>query len=238
MALPKLNSGPKYQLEIPSSKQTIKYRPFLMKEEKSLLIAMESQDNTVILNTLIDTIKQCVDDEIRTDKLTSFDVEYMFLQIRSKSVGETADIGMNCSHCGNTNKIAVNLDDIKIEVPDVEKTIVLDENISLEVDYPSFHDLINSGIMSSTGTANTEQMFALMNYCFKSIITEDQKIKVSEVSKTELTEFIDSMNANQFTKIREFIESIPKLEHTIEFTCSHCKEENKQVVEGIANFLS
>ena len=98
MALPKLNSGPKYQLEIPSSKQTIKYRPFLMKEEKSLLIAMESKDNTVILNTLVDTIKQCVDDEIRTDKLTSFDVEYMFLQIRSKSVGETADIGINCSH--------------------------------------------------------------------------------------------------------------------------------------------
>ena len=238
MALPKLNSGPKYQLEIPSSKQTIKYRPFLMKEEKSLLIAMESKDNTVILNTLIDTIKQCVDDDIKTDKLTSFDVEYMFLQIRSKSVGETADIGINCSHCENLNRVTVNLDDIKIEVPDVDKTIVLDDNISLEVDYPSFHDIINSGLMSAGQAPTAAQMFSLMNYCFKTIITDDQKINVKEVSKTELQEFIESMNAKQFTKIKDFIESIPKLEHEFEFKCSHCKEDNKQVVEGIANFLS
>ena len=236
MPLPKLNSGPKYQLEIPSSGMQVKYRPFLMKEEKSLLIAMESNDNTVILNTLIDTIKECVDDEIRATELTSFDVEFMFLQIRSKSVGETADIGINCSHCESLNKITIKLDDIKIDIPEIEKTIKLDDHITLEVDYPTFHDLINSGLLAS-GTPNTEQIFTLMNYCFKSITTDTEKINLRDVSKAELQEFIDSMNGNQFGKIREFIESIPKLQHEFKFKCSKCKKENNQIVEGIANFL-
>jgi len=128
MALPKLNSSPKYEMTIPSSNARVNFRPFLMKEEKTLMIAMESQDPKTIMNSLLDTINACVVDKVNENKLTSFDVEYMFLQIRSKSVGETAKVGVKCSHCEHLNEIDVNLDEIKVDVPEVEKILTLDEN--------------------------------------------------------------------------------------------------------------
>tara|TARA_B100000902_G_C27290163_1_gene906658 strand:+ start:1162 stop:1878 length:717 start_codon:yes stop_codon:yes gene_type:complete len=238
MALPRLNSGPKYQLTIPSSNQDISYRPFLMKEEKELLIAMETKDNKTILNSLLSTIKACVEDQSKLNRLTPFDVEYMFLQIRSKSVGETTTIGLNCKECETLNSVDVKLDDINVTVPKIDKILKLDDQVELEVDYPTFTDIINSGMTEQTTEPSTEQLFKLIEFCFKSIITNDEKIILSEVPKSELHDFVDSMSGKQFSKIRNFIENIPKLSHEIKFECSKCKTENEQTVEGINNFLS
>lgn len=236
MALPRLNTDVNYHLVIPSSNKEIKYRPFLMKEEKTLLTAMESKDNKVIFNSLLDTIKSCVKDDIKVNALTSFDIEYMFLQIRSKSVGENVKIGLECTECKHVNEIEIKLDDIKIDVPEINKTIQLDDKIALEVDWPSFNDLIKTNVTSEVPTA--EQMFELMQYCFRAIITDDERINLKEVSKKELTDFIDSMDSKQFAKIRDFIQEIPKLKHDYELTCEGCGKQIKNTLEGLTNFLS
>ena len=146
MALPQLNAGPKYQMEIPSTKTKVNYRPFLVKEEKNLMIAMESNDPKSTILTLLDTIKSCVSEDIATDSLTSFDMEYMFLQIRSKSVGETTKIGMGCSECGTKNELEVPIDAISVDVPEMENRIELSDTITLEMGWPTAVDLVNSGI--------------------------------------------------------------------------------------------
>ena len=236
MALPRLNNDVNYNLVIPSMNKEIKYRPFLMKEEKTLLTAMESKDNKVIFNSLLDTIRSCVKDDIKMNSLTSFDVEYMFLQIRSKSVGETAKVGVSCTKCQHLNEIEIKLDDIKIDIPYIDKIINLDDNIKLEVDWPSFNDLIKSDIIEE-GDITTDKIFGMMEHCFRAVITDDERINLKDVSKQELQDFIDSMNAGQFAKIKDFIENIPKLQHKIDFDCAGCNQKETQVLEGVSNFL-
>ena len=132
MALPKLNSTPKYEMKIPSTGETIRYRPFLIKEEKSMLIAAESGNNRTILLSLLDTLKACCDNEVNESKLSTFDIEYMFLQLRAKSVGETTKIGVKCGHCGHTNTIEINIEDIQIKAPISNKLVKLTDSIEVE----------------------------------------------------------------------------------------------------------
>lgn len=237
MALPKLNSSPKYEMTIPSSQQRVKFRPFLIKEEKNMLIATESGDTRNILNALLDTLKSCIDEDINENKLATFDIEYMFLQLRAKSVGETAKIGVECEQCKTANELEVNLDDLKIEIPKVEKTVKINDDIQVELDYPSFNNLMTAGV-DTDSFSSTEQLFKMMNYCFKTLITEDERINLREVSQEEVTEFIESMDSKQFLKIREFLESIPRLKKDYEITCTSCGHVNKNTLEGLANFLS
>ena len=237
MALPKLNSAPKYEMTIPSSGKSVRYRPFLVKEEKNLMIASESGDPKNVFRALVDTIGSCVEDNIHTGKLTSFDVEYMFLQMRTKSVGESSKVGLKCESCDTTNDVSIRLDEIKVDVPEVVTQIKLTDDITLEVGYPTFNDIINVGI-GDGDQANTDQAFALIRSCLREIVTEDERIDLSEVSPKEVQEFLDSMNTEQFTEIRNFVDSIPKLTHDVDFTCKNCNHENKLTIEGIANFLS
>ena len=138
MALPKLNDAPKYEIAVPSTGQKVRYRPYLVKEEKVLMLAMESQDQRSALNAIVDTIESCVQDDLNTKDLTTFDVEYLFTQIRSKSVGETAKIGVTCTHCDQQNEIEIKLDDIKVGNPDgLETNIELTDNITLLMRWPS-----------------------------------------------------------------------------------------------------
>tara|TARA_Y100000389_G_C17468846_1_gene528328 strand:+ start:4843 stop:5559 length:717 start_codon:yes stop_codon:yes gene_type:complete len=237
MALPKLNSAPKYELTIPSTGAPVRYRPFLVKEEKNLMIASESGDPKNVFKALIDTIGACIDGEFNTRKLTSFDVEYMFLQMRSKSVGESTKIGLRCSECDATNEQVINLDQINVTVPKIDTTIELTDNIKIEVGYPTFDSIIESGINEGQ-EANTEQAFALIRSCLLTIITDEERINLSEVTQEELQDFLDSMSSTQFEKIKEFVDGIPKLQHEVDFTCNKCGHENKLTIEGVANFLS
>lgn len=238
MALPKLNSAPKYELNIPSTGSPVRYRPFLVKEEKNLMIASESGDPKNIFRALIDTIGACVESDLDTRKLTSFDVEYMFLQMRAKSVGESTKVGLKCSECSTPNEQIINLDEITVAVPEVETLIELTDTISLEVSYPTFNSIIESGINEGNQEANTEQAFSLIRSCLRTIITEEERINLSEVTKEEVQDFLDSMSSAQFEKIKAFVDGIPKLEHDVDFTCKNCGHENKLTIEGIANFLS
>ncbi len=237
MALPKLNSSPKYQMTIPSLNTSVKFRPFLIKEEKNMLIATESGETRNILNALLDTLKACVDEELNENKLTTFDIEYMFLQLRSKSVGETAKVGIKCESCEATNELEVNLEDLKVEVPNIEKLVKITDDIHVELDWPSFNNLLSAGV-DTDSFSNIEQLFKMMNFCFKTIITKDERIDVREVTEEELSEFIESMDSTQFSKIREFIENIPRLKKDFELDCVSCGYKNKSTLEGLANFLS
>tara|TARA_B100000508_G_scaffold135662_1_gene127745 strand:- start:2987 stop:3697 length:711 start_codon:yes stop_codon:yes gene_type:complete len=236
MALPKLNSTPKYEMNIPSTGETVRFRPFLIKEEKSMLIAAESGDNRTILLSLLDTLKACCDAEINENKLSTFDVEYMFLKLRAKSVGETTKIGVKCNNCGHTNTLDVNIEEIEIKKPETEKLVQLTDKIQVELDYPTFSDVLNSdlGIKSTA----SEQLFSMMNFVFKTVITDDERINLKEVSKEELTDFIESMDSRQFSKVKDFIQEIPKLRHSYDIECGGCKENIKGDMEGLANFLS
>lgn len=234
MALPKLNSNPKYELTIPSSGRKVRFRPFLVKEEKALMIAIEAGGEKDALNALVDTIVACTDEDLNTKKLTSFDIEYIFLQLRAKSVGETANIGVKCSECGHSNSVSVRLDDIKIEIPDINKNIQLDENISIDVDWPTFHDLTEIDL----NNPSSETAFNLIGKCITAIISPDERISVNDVTQEELKDFIEQMNTAQFTKLKEFVEIIPKLKHKIEFDCKKCAHSNNVTVEGVESFLS
>lgn len=237
MALPKLNNAPKYELTIPSTQQKVMFRPFLVKEEKSLMIAAESGNQQNVLRTLVETIGNCVQTDISLNKLTSFDIEYMFLQLRSKSVGESATVGLKCDDCGTPNDVSINLEEIKIKIPKVQKNIKLNDEISVDLDWPSFRDIVDAG-MSENGEATAEQAFSLIRSCLKAVNTEDERIMLNTASREEIEEFIDSMSTAQFQKVREFIEVIPKLSHDVNYKCKKCGFTNNIKVEGVANFLS
>ena len=232
MALPKLNSEPKYELIIPSLKKKVKFRPFLVKEEKVLMIAMESGDQKDALNAILDTISVCIQDKINLNTLTTFDVEYLFLQLRAKSIGETAKVNIKCTKCGTPNTVSIKLDDINIELPEIENTVKLDEKVSVELQWPPF-----KGLTEVNTDNSTESAFEMIANCIKIIYTEDERINVSEVSKEEIKEFLESMNSEQFSKLRDYIDQLPKLKHDVAFCCKNCATSNNVTLEGVESFL-
>lgn len=235
MALPKLNDKPKYELIIPSSKQNVKFRPYLVKEEKVLMMALESQDKAASLNAVVDTISSCVQDEFDSSKLTLFDIEYMFIMIRSKSVGEVSQLGIKCKQCEKTNEIAVRLDDIEVKQDRiVEKDIKLEENITLSMKYPNFNDVLK---FEDNNLTETEKTFMLIGKCMESIETEEENIMLKDVSDTEVNDFIESLNTEQFTKVKEYVENMPRVEKEIKFVCGGCETENTMVLSGIDDFF-
>ena len=236
MALPKLNAAPKFELAVPSTGKKVRYRPFLVKEEKNLMIAAESGDNTSVFRTLIDTISSCVEDDINKNKLTTFDIEYMFLKMRAKSVGETSRIGVKCTECETSNEQEIRIDQLEIDMPDIETTVELTPGISVELQWPAFNDLISIGMVEGQNPS-TEQAFTMIRACLKTIVTEEERIDVSEVPEAEVQEFIESMSSAQFESIKKFIDNVPKLEHEIDFKCKNCGHDNKVIIEGVASFL-
>jgi len=236
MALPRLNDSPNYDLVIPSMKKSVSFRPFLVKEEKILLMALESDDQKQILNTVIDTIKACVTEDIDTTRLTTFDIEYMFLKIRAKSVGETSTIVMKCNECESSNDITLNIDDVEIEVPDISNTIELDNQISLEMKWPTFDSIVRGDILSSE--SSVDQIFGLIRSSIDVIKTNEERFSAKDQTAQELDSFIESMNNQQFTKVREYVEKMPKLTHDVAFSCKKCNHQNNIVVEGMQSFFS
>ena len=235
MALPKLNDTPKYDIVIPSTDKKVRYRPYLVKEEKVLMMAMESQDMNAILNAVVDTITACVQEPVEKDKLTIFDVEYMFTQIRSKSVGETSKVGIKCKHCETKNEVEVDVSSPKIKVPKIKNMIELTSEITLEMKWPSYDDVIALGIKDEKTLARNA--FAMIGKCISAIHTNDERISTKDVGETELEEFIDSMTKDQFQKVSNYIEQMPRLIHNVDFNCTSCGEENNTKLEGITDFF-
>ena len=179
MVLPKLNTSPKYEMVIPSSKQTVRYRPYLVKEEKVLLMAFESNDSSQAMNAIIDTILVCVDENIKRETLTTFDVEYMFTQIRSKSVGETSKVNVKCEKCETLNAVTINLAEVELDTPEsVNNEIQLTPEVSIELSYPSADSLISI----DKEATQAEKILATIVASIDVIKTEEERVSTKDVT--------------------------------------------------------
>ena len=239
MPLPKV-STPTYELEIPSIKKTVKYRPFLVKEEKILIIAMESEDPKQITEAVKDVISNCIITKgIKVDSLATFDIEYLFLNIRGKSVGETAEVLITCPDDGETQvPVTINLDDIEVEVNDEHsRDVQLDDNLSVRMKYPSIQEFIKNNFIRND-QISVDDTFGVITSCIEQIYNEEESWSASDCTKKELTDFLESLSSKQFKKIEKFFESMPKLSHTIKVTNPNTGAENKIVLEGLTSFFA
>ena len=235
MSLPKLNNVPKYKITVPSTNQEITFRPFLVKEEKILLIALESQDPKQIADAITDTVTSCIFEEINKKDLKSYDIEFLFLKIRAKSVGETSKLVFKCESCETENEVSVNIDDIKLEVKQTDNVVKIADNIHVEMKHPTFESISRNEKL--TTESPTTQVFGLIQESISAVLTEDERIDLKDTSNEEFQEFIESMTQEQFGKIREYIESIPRLSHKVGFTCINCQTKNNITLEGLQSFL-
>ena len=239
MPLPKITT-PTYELELPSTQKKVRYRPFLVKEEKVLLIALESEDTKEITNAIRAVIKSCVLTRgIKVETLPTFDIEYLFLNIRGKSVGETIEVNLICPDDGVTEvKKNIPIDNIKIQRTDGHTNqIKLDDNIMMELKYPSLDQFIKNNFDFAEGN-QMDQSFELIGTCIDKIYTEEEVWTASDCTKKELTEFLESMNSSQFKDIENFFETMPKLTHTIKVKNPNTEKENDVVLEGLASFFA
>ena len=238
MPLPKI-ATPTYELELPSTGGTVKYRPFLVKEEKVLVIALESEDNKQITTAIKAVLKSCVLTKgIKVETLPTFDIEYLFLNIRGKSVGESIDVNIICPDDEKTSvKVVIDLDDIKVNKTEGHSNqIKLDENLMMELKYPSLDEFIKNNFDFNDQNA-MEQSFKLIASCIDKIYNEEEVWVAADCTKKEITEFLESKNSSQFKKIEEFFTSMPKLSHTIKVTNPNTKVESEVVLEGLASFF-
>ena len=239
MPLPKI-STPSYELVIPSNKKKIKFRPFLVKEEKVLIIAMESQDNKQIANAIKDVLSACILTRgVKINDLSTFDIEYLFLNIRGKSVGEEVEVMITCPDDGETQVPAViNLDDIKVQVNDEHTPdINLDGEYTLRMKYPSMEEFIKTNF-SSDGEVAVDDTFKLIASCVEQVYSEDESWAGADCTKKELSEFVESLNSKQFKSIEKFFDTMPKLSHTVKVTNPKTKKENEVVLEGLQSFFA
>ena len=240
MPLPKI-ATPSYELELPSTGKTIQYRPFLVKEEKLLVIALESEDIKQITNAIKAVIRSCILTKgIKVETLPTFDIEYLFLNIRGKSVGEDISVNLTCPDDNETQvTVDVNLDDIKVEKSDDHTNqIKLDSNLMMELKYPSLNEFIKNNFDPKDTSKNPmEQSFDLVGSCIDKIYNEDEVWVAADCTKKEITDFLDSMNSNQFKEVENFFETMPKLSHTVKVVNPKTKVESDIVLEGFASFF-
>ena len=239
MPLPKI-ATPTYELELPSTGKSIKYRPFLVKEEKVLVIALESEDNKQITNAIKAVLKSCVLTKgIKVETLPTFDIEDLFLTIRGKSVGEELDVTLICPDDGETEvSVQIDLDDIQIQKNDDHTNQVkLDNSLMMELRYPSLDQFIKSNF-DFDDKNQMDQSFALIASCIDKIYSEDEVWATADCTKKEMNDFLESMNSSQFKEIEKFFETMPKLKHEIKITNPKPGVESDVVLEGLASFFA
>jgi len=237
MALPKLNT-PTYELEVPSTDEKIKYRPFLVKEEKILLMAMESKDNAQIINAVKDIVSSCTFEKLNVATMPMFDMEYIFLNIRAKSVGEVSKLKILCPDDKKTYA-SVELDLTKVEVQvgdDHSNKIELTDDMGIIMTYPTIDSFLESGIE----TVNASNMLDVVGSCVLQIYEEkgEKVYHAKDQTKKELTEFIESMNSGQFKKLQSFFDTMPKLTHTIQVKNPKTKKTSDVKLTGLNDFFA
>ena len=239
MALPRLNELPQYELVIPSTQQTVKYRPFLVKEQKVLILALESQEQRQVLNAILNCIDACVDG-IDIKNLATFDVEYMFSQIRSKSVGETTTVNLLCDKCKEYSPVKINLEEIKLQndIDTGKKYIQLTPDIAVELKYPTYHEFLDTKAVKED-QISVNMIYEMMGSCISAVIINDEeRIDIKDESAEEVEKFVNSLTTEQFEKIAEFVEAIPKISMNVDFACESCNEPNNRTLEGLTDFFS
>ena len=239
MPLPKI-ATPTYELELPSTGKTISYRPFLVKEEKVLVIALESEDNKQITTAIKAVLKSCILTKgLKVENLPTFDIEYLFLNIRGKSVGEELEVNIICPDDEKTEvPVTIYLDDIQVQKDENHTNkIKVDSSIMMEMKYPSLDQFIKNNFDFNDKNA-MDQSFDLIATCIDKIYTEDDVWATADCTKKEVKEFLESMNSTQFKSIETFFETMPKLSHTIKVTNPKTKVDSDVVLEGLASFFA
>ena len=239
MPLPKI-ATPTYELVLPSTEQTIQFRPFLVKEEKLLVLALESEDTKQITTAIKAVLKSCVLTKgVKVENLPTFDIEFLFLNIRGKSVGEELQVNIICPDDEETQvTVDVFLDDIQVQKNEEHTNkIQLDENLMMEMKYPSLDQFIKNNFDFNEKNA-MDQSFQLIATCIDKIYTEDEVWATADCTKKEVNDFLEQMNSGQFKEIEKFFETMPKLSHTIKVTNPKTKVESDVVLEGLASFFA
>ena len=233
MALPKI-ATPTYELTVPSSKDTLKYRPFLVKEEKILLLANEANDETEMMVAVKQIINNCTFEGINVDSLALFDLEYVFLKIRSKSVGEIVNLKLLCEDDGETYvDVKINLDDVEVDFnKDHTNQIQITDDVCLIMDYPQY-EFLNT----STEGSETAFIFKLIKRCIRSIVEGDTVIERVDFTDKELDEFLESLSSQHFKKLQEFFETMPRIRHEVKFKNPNTKKQTKITLEGMQSFF-
>ena len=240
MPLPKI-SAPTYELVLPSSNKKIRYRPFLVREEKILIMALESEDTKQITEAIKTVIHNCVITRgIKVDKLSTFDIEYLFLNVRGKSVGETVEVNVTCPDDGKTTvEMEIDIDSIKIQKdPNHSNIIKLDNDLSIQMNYPSLNQFIETNFDLSDTKNQVDQSLHVIMSCINQVYNSEESWSAAECTKKELKEFVESMNSKQFKEVETFFETMPKLSHKVKVTNPETKVESEVVIEGLASFFS
>ena len=234
---------PVYEAILPSTESVIKYRPFLVKEEKILLTAMESEDEKTISNAVKQIINNCVQGDLDVDRLPTFDIEYLFLRLRAKSVGEEVTIGLKpwgCPQndgklCENTTEVKVNLEEVKVEKnKDHTNKIMLTDDIGIILSYPNIESIKKT---MSGNISETEAGMQIIKKSVEMVFTQEETHERDSFTEKELDDFFDSLNTLQLNKIRNFFDTMPVLKHTVKYTCETCGEEKETTVQGINSFF-
>lgn len=239
MALPQINDTPKYDIVIPSSKLKTKFRPYLVKEEKILLLALEGGDETEMAQAVINIIGSCVDADVNEKTLKTYDMDYLFCQIRSKSVGESIDFSIRCEDatCGHNTEVKANLSNAKVENADkITNIIQLTETVSVEMEHLSYYDILRNNEINADD-AESEIVFASVLKCIKTVMTENERIDVKEEPKEDLVNFVDSLTSNQYQKLKEFILTIPQVSLDVNWDCGGCGKSQSMKLKGLSDFF-
>ena len=233
MALPKLEI-PRYNINVPSLDKRVEFRPFLVKEEKVLMIAQETEDSSKLLPVIKNIVKACSFEKLDPNDCTSTDLEYLFLQLRAKSVGETVDIKIKCEECGEYTSITINLDEIVVsEINNISNTIEISDSVGMLLKPLSVKDV------ERIDEENAERAFnQTLIYSIESIYDADNVYPASESTEKELIEFIDSLSHSHLQKMQEYIQNVPAIQYVAKFKCKACGHENEIVLEGLESFFA
>jgi hypothetical protein len=240
MPLPKINT-PTYELVLPSNGKKIKYRPFLVREEKILIMAMESEDMKQITDAIVQILSDCIiTKDVKVESLATFDIEYLFLNVRAKSVGESVEVNITCPDDGETQvEMSIDIDSIKVQKNKEHKNIIqLDENLSMKLKYPSLEQFVENNFETAQANSEVGQSLAMITSCVEMIYNAEESWEASDYSKKELDEFIEQLNTKQFHQIEKFFTTMPKLSHTINVKNPNTGVESEVVLEGLASFFS
>ena len=240
MPLPKINT-PTYEMTLPSTGKKIRYRPFLVREEKILIMAMESENMSDITNAIVQILSECIlTENVKVEDLATFDIEYLFLNVRARSVGETVDVNITCPDDGETQvEMTIDIDSIKIQKTRGHKNIIkLDDNLSMKLRYPSLKQFVESNFETGQIESEVGQSLSMITSCIEMIYNSEESWEASDYSKKELDEFVEQMNTKQFKEIEKFFTTMPKLSHKIMVKNPNTGVESEVVLEGLAPFFS
>ncbi len=240
MPLPKINT-PTYEMTLPSTGKKIRYRPFLVREEKILIMAMESENMSDITNAIVQILGECIlTENVKVEDLATFDIEYLFLNVRARSVGETVDVNITCPDDGETQvEMTIDLDTIKIQKTRGHKNIIkLDDDLSMKLRYPSLQQFVENNFETVDGSSEVVQSLSMITSCIDMIYNQEESWEASDYSKKELDDFIGQLNTKQFKEIEKFFTTMPKLSHKIVIKNPVTKVESEVVLEGLASFFS